>query len=137
VAGPLADRRVRYLAAGGISAVGYYGLFAAGWALLGGRVPYLLVAVVANLLTALITFRLYREGVFRAGRGGPRGFLRFYGTFCWGLVVTLVGLPLLVEALRIPVLPAQAAVLAVTPVVNYQLHRRWVFRKRPSGPAPE
>ena len=49
------DPRVRYVAAGGVSAVVYYTLFTAGWLLLPHRLPYLGMAVVCSSLTAVLT----------------------------------------------------------------------------------
>ncbi|HYN94417.1 MAG TPA: GtrA family protein [Pilimelia sp.] len=124
----LNDRRVRYVLAGGVSSACYYGLFAAGWLLPAGRVPYLLVALAANVVTAVLTYPLYRRAVFR--RTGPAlaGFWRFYATCLWALAFTLAGLPLLVEVAGLPVLPAQALVIVAAPLLNYQIHRFWAFR---------
>jgi putative flippase GtrA len=124
----LLDRRVRYLFAGGIAAAVFYGSFAGGWLLSGGRVPYLLMAVIANVVTAIVTYPLYRTMVFRAGGPWLAGFARFY-VICFGsLVFTLVGLPTLVEIGHVPVLLAQAILVVVVPLVNYQVNRYWTFR---------
>lgn len=125
----LGDRRVRYLFAGGIAAAVFYGSFAGGWLLSGGRVPYLLMAVIANVVTAIVTYPLYRTVVFRAGGPWLAGFARFY-VICFGsLVFTLVGLPALVEVGHLPVLLAQALLVVVVPLVNYQVNRYWTFRR--------
>jgi putative flippase GtrA len=124
----LLDRRVRYLFAGGIAAAVFYGSFAGGWLLSGGQVPYLLMAVIANVVTAIVTYPLYRTMVFRAGGPWLAGFARFY-LICFGsLVFTLVGLPTLVEIGHLPVLLAQAILVVVVPLVNYQVNRYWTFR---------
>jgi putative flippase GtrA len=126
----LDDRRVRYLLVGGVAAVVYYGVFSGGWLLWGGRVPYLALVVLANLVTAATTYPLYRRGVFRAGGPWLAGFLRFYLTCFGSLVFNLVGLPLLVELGRLPVLLAQAVLVVASPLINYQVNRRWAFRGR-------
>ena len=126
----LNDRRVRYVVAGSVGAVVYYGLFSAGWLLLGGRVSYLLVAVVANLVNAVGTYPLYRRLVFRQSGPWLAGLLRFYLICLWSLVLSLAGLPLLVELAGLHVLLAQALIIIGTPLINYQLHRFWAFRER-------
>src|SRR5687767_13252035 len=63
------DQRIRYLFTGGITAGVYYLIFSAGWLLSSGRIPYLLMAVIANLGTAVLTYPIYRVAVFRAGGG--------------------------------------------------------------------
>ncbi len=124
---------MRYLAVGAAAAGVYYGLFAIGWLAGEGAIPYLGIALVANLLTAALTYPLYRRLVWRAPRQGLRGFLRFYAVGLWALCFILVGLPLLVEVLDMPVLLAQAILLVASPLINYQLLRFWTFRQRRSA----
>ncbi|GGK40979.1 hypothetical protein GCM10010124_37260 [Pilimelia terevasa] len=130
------DRRVRYVAAGGLSSAIYYAAFSALWLAAGHLVSYLLVAVVTNVFTALATYPVYRVGVFRAEGPWVSGFLRFYAVCLWSLLFILGGLWLLVEAAGLPVLLAQAVVIVVGPLINYQMGRRWAFRARPRPAAP-
>ena len=130
----LADRRVRYLLAGGAGAALYYAVFAAGWALAGHRLPYLAVAVLANLVTAPPIYQLYRRLVFRVGGPWWAGFARFYVLSFGSLLVVTVGLPLLVEVAGLHVLLAQALVIVGSPLVNYQLGRLWAFRASTTKP---
>lgn len=139
----LRDRRVRYLLAGVVSSGTYYGLFWIGWLLLAGHLPYLGLAVAANIATAVLTYPLYRQRVFRSSVPVLPGFFRFYLTSLGGLAFILAGLPLLVEVVHVPVLAAQAAVLTVQPLINYQVLRLWAFRPRlprrrvtPAAPPP-
>ena len=125
-----ADRRVRYLFAGGVGAVTYYTLFTVGWLLWSRWVPYLIMVVICNVLTAIITFPIYRHTVFQfAGRWLP-AFLRFYVSCLWALVFALTGLPLLVEVVGLHVLLATAIIIVLVPLVNYQIQRFWAFRER-------
>lgn len=125
----LADRRVRYLEVGGIAAVTYYGIFSAGWLLSGHRIPYLAMAVIANFLCGVLTYPLYRRQVFQATGPWIPGFLKFYLVCLWALGFSLVGLPLLVEIAKVPVLIAQAIIIVVSPVINYQMSKYWAFRR--------
>ena len=88
------------------------------------------MVLLANIATAVSTYPLYRRHVF--GSTGPwlRGFLRFYAVCFGSLVFNLVSLPLLVEVARLPVLPAQAIVIVVTPLVDCPVNRCWTFRDR-------
>jgi putative flippase GtrA len=125
----LGDRRFRYLLVGGVSAVVYYGLFSAGWLLSGGRIPYLAMAVIANFLCCVSTYPLYRRGVFGSTGAWLPGLVRFYVVCLWALVFSLVGLPLLIEVGHVPVLIAQAIIIVVSPVINYQISKYWAFRR--------
>jgi putative flippase GtrA len=123
-----ADRRIRYVAAGGLSAAVYYGLFAAGWLTLSRWVPYLAVSVLASTLTAVLTYPVYRCVVFRTGGGVLSGFFRFYLVCVWALLFSLGGLWALVDGIGVNVLLAQAIIILVGPLINYQAGRRWAFR---------
>jgi putative flippase GtrA len=125
----LNDRRVRYVMAGGVTAVIYYGFFSALFLPLGERLHYLLIMVVANFLTTVAAYPLYRHGVYQVQHGGWGQFFRFYLTCLWALVFGLVVMPLLVEVVKLPVMLAQAIVIVVFPLINYQLQRRWAFRR--------
>ena len=125
------DRRVRYVFAGGVAALIYYLVFSGGWLLSAGRMPYLAMAVVANLVTAITTYPLYRRGVFRVTGPWLSGFLRFYVICLWSLAFGFVGLPLLIEVAGVPVLLAQAIVIVASPLINYQVNKFWAFRTRP------
>jgi putative flippase GtrA len=126
----LRDRRVRYLFVGGVSAVVYYGTFSAGWLLSGRHIPYLAMTLIANFVTAVLTYPLYRRGVFRFDGPWLSGFVRFYMVCLWALVFAFVALPLLIEVAHVPVLIAQAIVIVVGPVINYQIIKYWAFRHR-------
>ena len=128
VAAVARDRRVRYVAAGGFSAVVYYSLFTAAWVLVPYRLPYLGIAAVCSSVTALLTYPIYRCVVFRAGGGLVAGFLRFYVLCLWALLFSLVGLWTLVEAAGMNVLLAQAVIITLGPLINYQAARLWAFR---------
>lgn len=124
------DRRVRYVAAGGLSAIVYYALFTAGWLVLPHRLPYLGIAFVASSVTAVLTYPIYRCVVFRASGGIVAGFLRFYALCLWALLFSMGGLWTLVEAGGVNVLAAQAVIISLGPLINYQAGRLWAFRAR-------
>ena len=124
------DRRVRFIAAGGFSAVLYYIVFAAGWLYLSPGIPYLLLAVLTGTLCAVATYPVYRCLVFRTGGPVLRGFLRFYALCMWSLLFSLGGLWTLVEVVHLHVLVAQALIMLLGPLINYQAGRLWAFRPR-------
>ena len=122
-----ADRRVRYVVAGGCASVVYYVAFTLGW-LAVPAVPYLVTALFANFVTAVVMYPVQRLYVFRTGGPWLAGFLRFY-VLCLGAVaIMLVGLPLLVEVVGLHVLVAQAIVIVGSPLINYQMGRLWAFK---------
>jgi putative flippase GtrA len=136
----LADQRVRYAITGGLAAILYAALFAAGWAALSGPHPgaYPLVAMVAHMASAVAVYPLQRRWVFGvpwSAGGLVIGFLRFYAVYAAGLVASLVGLPVLVELVGAPVLAAQGLIMVVVPVISYLVHRSWTFRSGPAAPA--
>lgn len=132
----VADRRIRYLFAGGIAAAVFYGTFAGTWLLMRDQVPYLVVVLFASIVTALATYPIYRVVVFNAFGPWLSGFFRFYAVSLWGLGFNLVALPFLVEIVHLHVLISQAIVILAGPLISYQLHRRWTFRPGKPGTVP-
>ena len=128
-----ADRRIRYIATGGLSSAVFYIFFTAGWLLTGAWIPYLVMAAIANLLTGLTTYPIYARVVFRATTLSVTGFLRFYVLCLLSLAWALVGLPLLVELAHLPVLLAVPIVIVAAPLLNYQIMKFWTFRPRPGA----
>jgi putative flippase GtrA len=125
----LADRRVRYVAVGGVSSAVYYLLFAAIYLSTRHHLHYLAVPVLANLGCAIATYPLQRRWVFRSKGPVLSGFLKFYVICLWAMLFTYAGLPLLVELAGVPVLVAQAVLIVTAPLLNYQLSKFWAFRR--------
>lgn len=123
------DRRVRYLAVGGVSAVSYYGFYATLYLLTRDHVHYLIPTVAANFLCGVVTYPLQRHFVFQSKGPVLSGFFKFYLICLWALLFTWLGLPLLVEVFDVPVLIAQAILIVVAPLINYQLSKLWAFRR--------
>ncbi|MEV4130625.1 GtrA family protein [Dactylosporangium sp. NPDC049742] len=123
------DRRVRYLGVGGVSAVAYYGSFAAVYLLTRDHWHYLVPTIIANFICALCTYPLQRHFVFQSKGPIISGFLKFYVICLWALAFTMLGLPLLVEVFNVPVLISQAILIVVAPLINYQLSKLWAFRR--------
>src|SRR5215218_8647709 len=124
------DRKIRYLVAGGVSAVVYYSAFSAGWLLFGGYLNYLVLTLIASVGSAIATYPLYRIHVFRTAGPWVTGFLKFYSVILGSLFYAFAGLPLLIEVVGLNVLVAQAIIVVTTPLINYQVHRFWAFRDR-------
>ncbi|MET7419182.1 GtrA family protein [Dactylosporangium sp. NPDC005555] len=135
------DRRVRYLAVGGVSAVSYYGFYTALYLLTSDdfygqvyfltpdQMHYLVPTVIANFLCGVVTYPLQRYFVFQSKGPVLSGFFKFYLICLWALLFTWLGLPLLVEVFNVPVLIAQAILIVVAPLINYQLSKLWAFRR--------
>jgi putative flippase GtrA len=135
------DRRVRYLGVGGVSAVSYYGSYTALYLLTpddfygrflmltGDQMHYLVPTVIANFLCGVVTYPLQRHFVFQSKGPVLAGFCKFYLICLWALAFTWAGLPLLVEVFNVPVLIAQAILIVVAPLINYQLSKLWAFRR--------
>src|SRR5215470_7068078 len=129
----LDDPRVRYVIVGGIAALIYYATFSALWLALRGHLTvtatgprpagYLTAAVIANAVTVVVTYPVYRRIVFRAAGSWLAGLARFYVIGVWSLLWSLIGLPLLIEIGHLPVLLAQAVVVVLIPLVNYPINK--------------
>lgn len=121
-----------YLLVGAWNTLFGYGLFAGLQLWLGDRVHYLAILVVATVAAILNAFAGYRRFVFRVEGSVLRDLARFSVVYLGAFAVNLALLPLLVELAGLPVLVAQAMVVAGTVVASFFAHRHFSFR-RPDG----
>ena len=120
---------LRYLLVGGFNTVFGYGLFALLLLLFGDEVHYLVILVAATIVAVLMAFVGYRYIVFRVRGSIVRDFARFSVVYAVALAVNAVALPLLVEAVGVPVLLAQAVVVTGTVIASFFAHRSFSFRR--------
>lgn len=124
----------RFAVIGIVNTLFSFGVFAGLQVAIGGRVHYLVILVVSHVLGVLEAYVLQRLFVFRVVGRWWRDLARFWSVYLVALAVNLVALPILVEAGRVPVLPAQAIAMAVTALGTFVAHRSFTFR-RPSQAA--
>ncbi len=123
-------RMMRFIAVGLVNTAFAFAVFGALELLWGDALPYLIVLALSHVVAVLEAFAVQRIWVFRVhGRILP-DLLRFWSVYLGAFAVNLVVLPLLVEVLQVPVIPAQAGFLAVSAVVTYALHQRFSFRRK-------
>ena len=94
-------------------------------------VPYLLAAVLSNVVALSSNFVLNRHWTFEATH--HRRLLqapRFAVVNVGGFAVNLLVLRICVEAAGVPKLPAEVVASAVAAPVNFLGSRQWAFRRR-------
>jgi putative flippase GtrA len=122
------DQRVAFLVVGSMNTAigaGWFVLFL--WLFPHGPVGYLGALVCAYLSAMLCGFVLYRRFVFRVTGHVLRDLSRFAVVNLSTLGFNFAALPLLVEALRWPVLLSQLAIAGVTVVYSWFAHRGFSF----------
>jgi dolichol-phosphate mannosyltransferase len=93
--------------------------------------PYVGAAVVSNVVALSSNFGLNRRWTFEATQGrrrlqAPRFAIVSVGGFGVNLFVLRIG----VEALGVPILPAEVIASAIAATVNFLGSRQWAFRRR-------
>ncbi len=125
----LAGNRITYALGGAMTAAVYYALLGLGLLAAKGSVHYLVLIVVSHFATVVIIYPWYRLVVFQySGDSWLRGYVRFYVVGLGFLGVSVIGLPILVELARIPIMVAQGIVIFLNPPLSYLIHRTWTFR---------
>jgi len=137
VAGPdgpllriIKDRRVAFVIVGGVNTIVGFGWFTLFMFLLERWIGYMGVLVLAQVVSVLCAFVLYRRFVFHVRGHVIRDLLRFSMVYVVAFAVNAVLLPLLVEVAHMPVLLAQALIVFVTTVVSYLGHRYFSFARK-------
>ena len=132
----LADQRVRFLIVGAVNTVVAYVLFAAftHWVFGSSPVGYLMSLALSYAIAIVLAFILYRRFVFRVSGNVLVDFLRFVSVYALTITINFVALPLLVEALHVPVLIAQAIIVIVATLISFFGHRSFSFRRARTTP---
>lgn len=130
--GPLLGRvrseHVWFVIVGGYNTAFGYAVFA-GVHLLFPSLHYLVVLLIAHVLSVLNAFVAYRLLVFKVRGNVLTDLLRFWSVYLAALALNAVALPLLVEAVGLEVLIAQALVVFVTALMSYLGHKHFSFRR--------
>ena len=126
--GLLGSEGVRFVVVGGVNTLFGFGIFALLQSTLGTVVHYLVVLVVAQVIAVLEAYVLQRYVVFQARGRWWRDLVRFSSVYAAAFVANAAALPLLVEVLHMPVIPAQAVVMAVVALGTFVVHRNFTFR---------
>jgi putative flippase GtrA len=127
-------RGVRFLLVGGFNTVFGYACFVGLQQTLGTRTHYLVVLLIAHVISVLVAFVLYRVMVFQVTGRILGDFWRFWSVYLVALAINVVALPLLVELGGLPVVAAQGLVLIGTVGLSFLAHGRFSFY-RPQSPA--
>ena len=126
----LKRREVVFLVVGGINtAVGLL-VFALLYWLLGDVLHYMGALVLAYVFGTCTAFFLHRRYTFQVEEGSVLvDFVRFSMVQGLALALNAVFLPVLVESLGIPVLPAQVLSLGLVVICSYFAHLTFSFRR--------
>ena len=129
--GLLRDQRLLFLIVGGFNTAFGVVAFVGLQLTLGQRLHYLVVLLVAHVVTVLAAFGLHRRFVFQVSGTGSvlLDLVRFESVYLGVLGLNLVALPLLVEVAGLGVIPAQLLFGAVMAVVSWFGHKHFSFRR--------
>jgi len=122
--------QLRFLVIGAYNTVVGYACFVALYALLHGRLHYLVIGALAHAIAACNAFVAHRRLVFRARGPWFPEFVRFNVAQLMVLAAALVALWLLVSVGTLNPVVAQAIVTMGAVAVSYLAHRRFSFPVR-------
>lgn len=123
------SERLRFLAVGAFNTAMGYGVFALLFLLLGQRIHYLAVGLLAHSIAVCIAFANHRLLVFRSREPWLGEFVRFNISLLGMLGLGMAALWLLVELGGLHPLLAQAIATPVILVLTYLVHRFFSFRQ--------
>jgi putative flippase GtrA len=127
-------QKVRFLAVGIWNSLFGYTAFAVLYLLLQEHIHYLLIGLIAHVLSTINAFLCQRWLVFRATTPWWSAFARFnlvqLLVLCWGLS----GLALTVEVMHLRPLLGQLLVMSVAVIGSYLMHRNYSFRPHSRPP---
>ena len=125
----LADERIRFVAVGGFNTVFGLAAFVVFEQTLGTVAHYLIVLLVAHVVSTFVAFLGHRYLVFRVRGSFLLDLVRFWSVYVVVLALNVAALPLLVEVLGLPVIPAQTLFTIATVLGSYLGHKHFSFRR--------
>lgn len=125
------SEKFRFLVVGAYNTVAGYLIFIALYLLLGSRLHYIIIAMLAHFLAVINAFIGHKFLVFRARGKLLTDFLRFNMTYAGTLLFGLAALPFMVEILGFHPVASQGMLLVLTVVSSYVLHKKLSFRRQP------
>ena len=131
--------QVLYLVVGGWNTVFGYGVWAMLQFLLGDRLHYLAIVLIAWPIAVLNAYLGYRYLVFRSRGPILRELPRFSLVYVVTLIVNLALLPVALRVLPFNIYVVQALLTGVVIVASYVSHRYYSFgadRRRDTPPPP-
>ena len=129
VLGVLDYQVMRFAMVGGVNSAFGFAVFAGLQITVGGRVHYLVILLVSHVVGVLEAYVLARWLVFRVSGHWWRDLARFWSVYLVALAVNVAVLPLLVEVVHVPVLPAQAIVMLGVALGTFVAHQKFSFRR--------
>ena len=119
--------QVLYLVVGAWNTLFGYGIWAALQMLLGDRVHYLVIVLIAWPIAVLNAYLCYRYLVFRSRGSILRELPRFALVYFLTLVATLVVLPIALSVLPFNIYVVQALLTVVVIICSYLSNRYFTF----------
>ena len=124
----IADRRFRFLIAGGWNTMFGYGSFAGLYWLLCHRFHYLVILAGCTIINITMAFMTHKFFVFRTRGNYVREYLRYYVVYAVPTGIGFVALPFGIEVLHMNAYLAQLCIMGITVVISYLGHKHVTFR---------
>jgi putative flippase GtrA len=126
------ERGIRYLLVGLFNTVFGYAFFVLLEITSGHVIPYMVVLLIAQVVSTFVAYVLYRYLVFKVRSRFWRDLVRFSLVYAGAFAVNLVLLPVMVSGFGWNVLVSQALIVGGTVIASFFAHRNFSFR-RPAG----
>ncbi len=122
-------QKLRFLVSGGINVIVGLAVFPAlVWASPFLEANYIIALCVAQVICVVFAYLNYKTLVFRTRGNYLAEFVKFTSFYATSFGINLVVLPVLVEVLGVPIVPAQVGFMLVMVVASYFWHARVTFR---------
>lgn len=123
------DQRVAFVGVGAVNTLLGTAFFIGLELTLGRIAGYIVVLLVAHVMSVLCAFMLHRHLVFRVRGSALLDLGRFEMVYIGGLGANMVLLPFLVEVVGLPVIAAQLVVVCMIAPMSFLGHRHFSFRR--------
>jgi putative flippase GtrA len=123
-------QQLRFLLVGGYNTAFGYLVFSGLYLIFGRWIHYLVIGLLAYIVSLISAFVGYRFLVFQSTAPWRKNFVRFNSAQLIAMGCGMAGLYVLVEFIHLSPISSQGLVILASSVLTYLLHRFFSFRDR-------
>ena len=122
------EEKIKYLLVGSWNTIFGYFVFLALYYPLVAKIHYIIIFVMANIISITNAYIGYKIFVFKTRGNYWREYLRFYVVYGGAMALNLALLPICVELFHLSPPLAQAGLIFINVIFSYYGHKKFSFR---------
>jgi putative flippase GtrA len=94
-----------------------------------GEKHYLILSVLTNIIAITQSYLSYKFFVFKTKGSYIKEYLKIYVTYGVSMLISLLGMYVLVDFIKISAIYSNLIVTAITLIINFFMHKNFTFKR--------